>query len=491
MTRMPLTLLMTTALVFPAAGFAQTAETACSDLNNLIVAGLPESAGDRDQLNEIVAVGQGDICLGEVTRITALSDGADTTEATDDTTLADTAQTTVRLQDEVTIAGRVLLDQSPPQVDIEEGATDVEIEPGAPTVNIAEQQGEIIIRQAPATVTVDMPTPTIRIEQAAPEIIITMPDPNVTVGAAQPLVRVVRAEPVISVTQAPPSVNLELAPVEDGGQGGFEVSDGRSGQSYATGTAPAAVTTEDATINFMQSEPNVSMVEPTEQARVQIEQAQPIIRFEQADPVVNFTDQSAPNIEFTQSGEPTVTFEQAGADTQEASETSDQPAALADNTSQTSAEPVEPGSLVPSETVATDPSQDTDVVADTAATDMAVADANADVVETQTPVEMAGPSVEREGYNLAQIGEVPAENLMGRNLYGVNDEDIGKIEDFVLSGDGQIESAIVEFGGFLGLGQKKVSIPFSRLSILQSNDGDIRVYIEATQEELEAMPNYQ
>ncbi|WP_299657475.1 hypothetical protein, partial [uncultured Jannaschia sp.] len=59
---------------------------------------------------------------------------------------------------------------------------------------------------------------------------------------------------------------------------------------------------------------------------------------------------------------------------------------------------------------------------DTAETEMPVAEG--DTVETTAPVELGGPTVEREGYNLAQAGEFEVESLTGSNLYGVNDEDI-------------------------------------------------------------------
>lgn len=204
MTRFPFALLVTTALVVPTLSTAQTVETACADLQAMLVADLPEEMGDRDELTTIANDNDGAICLVEVERIAALT--VTDTETTD-VTVADTAQTTLRLEDEVTIAGRVLLQQNAPQVNVTEGATDVEIEPGTPDVTVAEQQGEILVRQAPANITIDMPAPTIRIEQAAPQIIITMPDPSVTVGATQPQVRVIQADPMITVTQAPPAWN--------------------------------------------------------------------------------------------------------------------------------------------------------------------------------------------------------------------------------------------------------------------------------------------
>lgn len=489
MTRTPFALLVTTALVVPAVSGAQTVDTACRDLQSMLIADMPEQFGDRDELVSIADAGDGEVCLVEIERIAQLTDGSDT--ATSDVTVADTAETTLTLEDEVTIAGRVLLEQSAPRVDVTSGDTDVEIEPGAPSVTVAEQAAQIVVRQAPANINIDMPAPTIRIEQAAPEIIITMPDPSVTVGAAQPQVRVVQADPVISVTQAPPGVNLELSRVGEGEEGGFDVSDARSGQNYRAGAAPEEVTTEDAEVNFTQGEPIVVMNEPTEQAKVSIERAEPNITFEQSEPVVNF-EMAEPQIEFTQSGEPTVTFEQAALEGDATSDTTEGTAADTDVAEDAEAMPE---TDMAEDTAATTETglmpvpevSDTDTVDSAESDDTDVAD-NTSIVETETPVEMTGPTVEREGYNLAMMTPETADELIGANLYDINDEDIGEIGDMVIGADGNVESVMVEIGGFLGLGETNVNVPFDRLSVLQSNDGDTRAYIDATEAELKAMP---
>lgn len=484
MTSHRIALLVTTALILPAAAHAQSAETACADLEGRVVAGVPEELGNPEELTAIAAAGDGEACLVELTRITDATGGA---------TVADTAETTVQLQDEVTVAGRVLLDRSAPVVDVQEGDTDVEIEPGAPTVTVTEPQADILVRQAAANVTIDMPVPTIRIEQPAPEIVITMPDPSVTVGAAQPQVRVVQADPVVTVTQAPPGVELELMPVEEGGEGGFDVSDSRSGQSYRAGDTPEPITTEDAEVNFTKSEPRVVMSEATEEAQVRIERAEPTVRFEQAEPTVEFTSAGEPQVEFSQSGEPVVTFEQAAA---EGTEGATDAAALTGG----AAAPTDPNApadtaAAPEAAVQTPEQEEANEEAATAETavDAPPAEgaqtAQTDTVETTAPVALEGPGVEREGYNLVQVGEYPVDTLVGTNLYGVNDEDIGEIGDLVLDADGSVTEVVVEIGGFLGIGEKTVRLPFERLSVLQSNAGDMRAYIDASQEELEAMPS--
>ncbi|WP_299843173.1 PRC-barrel domain-containing protein [uncultured Jannaschia sp.] len=496
------TLLVSTALAVPFAAHAQqtSVEEACANLQAALTSELPEGA-DETQITQIVETGDGEACRVEYERLFVAQSQSGETQSESGATVAETEETTLRLEDEVTIQGRVMLEQSPPRVEVEQSPAEVEIEPGAPSVTVSEGQGEIVVRQSPANITIDMPTPTIRIEQAAPEIIITMPDPDVAVGAAQPTVRVEQAEPRISISQAPPQVDLELERVEDGAEGGFEVTDNRSGQAYQPGTAPEAVTTEDAEVTVTRGEPVVTMTEATEEANVTIERSEPTVRFEQADPQVEFSSQGEPQVEFVQSGEPTVTFQQASA----GSDGSETDQANAESAEGDAAQPLmaeEPTETEPApETVAQSESTEPEVPASDVTADPALAEtdtvetempvAEGDTVETTTPVELGGPTVEREGYTLAQAGEFEVESLTGSNLYGVNDEDIGEIGDLILSSDGQIEGVLVEMGGFLGLGQREVQVPYDRLSIMTSETGDIRAYIDATQEELEAMPEAQ
>ena len=102
------------------------------------------------------------------------------------------------------------------------------------------------------------------------------------------------------------------------------------------------------------------------------------------------------------------------------------------------------------------------------------------------------PAIEREGYAVAQPQELTAESLTGALVYGVNDEDIGDVSEILLSESGQVEAVIVDVGGFLGLGERPIAMSFDELQILRSADGgDFRIYVDATQEQLESRPEYQ
>jgi sporulation protein YlmC with PRC-barrel domain len=60
-------------------------------------------------------------------------------------------------------------------------------------------------------------------------------------------------------------------------------------------------------------------------------------------------------------------------------------------------------------------------------------------------------------------------DLRGTRVYGANDENIGSINDVLVDRQGQLVAVIVGVGGFLGIGQKDVAVPFQALEIV-AND---------------------
>ncbi|GAD54460.1 PRC-barrel domain-containing protein [Limimaricola cinnabarinus] len=105
----------------------------------------------------------------------------------------------------------------------------------------------------------------------------------------------------------------------------------------------------------------------------------------------------------------------------------------------------------------------------------------------EATIESTGPMIEREGFAMVAANEIVLTDLEGSTVYGINDERIGDIGDIMVDDQGQIQEVVVEVGGFLGLGEKPVAIPFDQMSVLRSEAGEVRVFIEATEEELESM----
>ncbi len=111
--------------------------------------------------------------------------------------------------------------------------------------------------------------------------------------------------------------------------------------------------------------------------------------------------------------------------------------------------------------------------------------------DADRPMLMA-PDIERDGYTRVSNEDLTTEDLTGARVYGLNDEDVGEISELILNDDGTIGRAVIDVGGFLGMGERPVAVTLEELNITRSDDGDdFRVYIDSTQEALEAQPEYE
>lgn len=92
-----------------------------------------------------------------------------------------------------------------------------------------------------------------------------------------------------------------------------------------------------------------------------------------------------------------------------------------------------------------------------------------------------------------QMAKLTADDLEGQTVYGSDGESIGEVDELVLGDQGEISEVVVDVGGFLGIGEKPVALPFSDLQISQDPDdmNAIKVSTRHTQEELEAMESWE
>ena len=139
--------------------------------------------------------------------------------------------------------------------------------------------------------------------------------------------------------------------------------------------------------------------------------------------------------------------------------------------------------------VATDP----DYAAVNKGTDAAVAGAQTEAELGQAADGTMGERqpIMRDGYAVAEGDYLTTEKLTGARVYDANDEWIGDVSELVLSEQGQITEAVIDVGGFLGMGEKPVALKLGDVDILRNEGGDdVRVYVSMTKEQLEQLPAF-
>lgn len=81
-----------------------------------------------------------------------------------------------------------------------------------------------------------------------------------------------------------------------------------------------------------------------------------------------------------------------------------------------------------------------------------------------------------------------AEHLLGKNVYGKDNEKVGEVEDIILDTNGQAKQIVISSGGFLGIGEKQVAVDYSQANWDQNQD---RVQLSGmSRDEIKNMPEF-
>ncbi len=76
--------------------------------------------------------------------------------------------------------------------------------------------------------------------------------------------------------------------------------------------------------------------------------------------------------------------------------------------------------------------------------------------------------------------------VVGSKVYNDAKEDIGKVDDLIVTSKDSVPYAVVSVGGFLGMGKHYVVVPASSIEVI---DGLLTLH-GATKESLKALPDY-
>jgi sporulation protein YlmC with PRC-barrel domain len=82
-----------------------------------------------------------------------------------------------------------------------------------------------------------------------------------------------------------------------------------------------------------------------------------------------------------------------------------------------------------------------------------------------------------------------ASDIYKADVYDNAENKIGVVTDLILDNSGNVTSAVVGVGGFLGAGKKDVAVPFKDLKVV-SRDGKDWLVLDKTKEDLKAAPAY-
>jgi hypothetical protein len=88
------------------------------------------------------------------------------------------------------------------------------------------------------------------------------------------------------------------------------------------------------------------------------------------------------------------------------------------------------------------------------------------------------------------IGAKEAHGVLGRDVRSTVDEDMGHIVDVVVDRAGIVRAAVIDFGGFLGVGSRKIVVDWNALRFGRVADKSDNITLELTKDQVTAAPEY-
>ena len=83
------------------------------------------------------------------------------------------------------------------------------------------------------------------------------------------------------------------------------------------------------------------------------------------------------------------------------------------------------------------------------------------------------------------------EGILGKQVRSAADENMGRIVDVIVDRSGQVRAAVIDFGGFLGVGSRKIAVDWNALTFPPPGEKASRVALELTRDQVKAAPEYQ
>ena len=83
------------------------------------------------------------------------------------------------------------------------------------------------------------------------------------------------------------------------------------------------------------------------------------------------------------------------------------------------------------------------------------------------------------------------EGILGREVRSSADENMGRIVDVLVVRSGQVRAAIIDFGGFLGVGSRKIAVDWAALHFPAPAKPEAPIKLELNRDQVNAAPAYE
>lgn len=109
---------------------------------------------------------------------------------------------------------------------------------------------------------------------------------------------------------------------------------------------------------------------------------------------------------------------------------------------------------------------------------------------TQTQQSNAAPTQPSDPPSVMVLGSRQAQGVLGKDVRSTADENMGRIVDVIVDRSGTVRAAVIDFGGFLGVGSRKIAVDWNALRFEPASANRDLITLELTRDQVKAAPEY-
>jgi hypothetical protein len=108
----------------------------------------------------------------------------------------------------------------------------------------------------------------------------------------------------------------------------------------------------------------------------------------------------------------------------------------------------------------------------------------------EAPAPAAVPTEKAPPPSVTVIDAVDAHGILGREVRSPANEDMGRLVDVIVDRSGTVRAAVIDFGGFLGVGSRKIVVDWSALHFWNVANPGKSITLELSRDQVKAAPEY-
>jgi hypothetical protein len=100
------------------------------------------------------------------------------------------------------------------------------------------------------------------------------------------------------------------------------------------------------------------------------------------------------------------------------------------------------------------------------------------------------PQAQQQGTPATVLDTQDYESLLGRSVRSAGGDELGRVIDIIIDKEGHPRAAIIDFGGFLGVGTRKIAVDWRALRFTPDGGKERKLSVALTRNQVRVSPEY-